>query len=112
MTETFFIKRNDTADDLQATLKDAANSAVALTGATVKFTMKKPGAAAAKVSKAAAALVDAANGVVKYAWQAGDTDEAGEFSAEFEVTYAGGAVQTFPNSKETRLIVRIREDLA
>ena len=112
MATTFKLKRNDTADDLQLTLKDAAGSAVSYASATpIRFHMRKAGASSAKVD-AAATIVDAANGVIKYVWIAADVNEAGDFIAEFEITFSGGKIQTFPNSKENRLIVRIREDLA
>jgi hypothetical protein len=47
---------------------------------------------------------------VKYAWQAGDTDVADLFEAEFRVTYADGAVETFPNAGF--IPVRIGEDVS
>jgi hypothetical protein len=44
-----------------------------------------------------ASVFDAVNGVVKYDWVAGDTETAGDFECEFEVTEADGALRTFPN---------------
>jgi uncharacterized protein YfaS (alpha-2-macroglobulin family) len=44
-----------------------------------------------------ATIHDAPNGVVRYSWGTDDTDEAGRYRAEFEVTYADGSVETFPN---------------
>jgi hypothetical protein len=41
-------------------------------------------------------VVDAANGLVRYEWQAGDTDVVGEFYAEYVVTWTEGE-QTFPD---------------
>ena len=32
-------------------------------------------------------------------WLAGDTSDIGSYQAEFEVTYADGNVETFPNSR-------------
>ena len=34
---------------------------------------------------------------MKYVWQTGDTDTAGTFQGEFEVTYTSGEIETFPN---------------
>lgn len=38
-----------------------------------------------------------------------DTDTAGRFEAEFEVTYADGAVETFPN--DGFIVVQIGPDI-
>lgn len=35
-------------------------------------------------------VVDAATGLVQYAWQAGDLDDIGEFSIVWTLTYPGG----------------------
>lgn len=99
---TFQIKRNDTAPPIQATLT-ADGSAVDLTSATVDFHMMDS-SGAIKVD-AAATLVTAASGIVKYVWQTGDTDQAGRFRAEWEVTFPDGTIRTFPNPGYTNVLV-------
>lgn len=94
---TFYIKQNDTSPALGATLKDGDGNAVDLSGATVRFHMRARGATTAKVD-AAATVTGASTGEVSYAWIAADTDTAGKFQAEFEVTYADTTVETFPNN--------------
>ncbi len=110
--QIFYLKRNDTDSELQVTLKDADGAAVDVTGATIVFTMFKKGRANPKVNKASVTLTNASSGIVTYSWVAADTNEAGEFLGEFQVTYAGSRIQTFPNREEDRLIVIIRKDLA
>lgn len=110
----FTIKRNDTLPKIEATLQQ--NSIVYdLTGSTVKFIMKKTGAASAKVD-AAATVVDAAGGQVEYTWDdgVGDTDTEGTYNGEFEVTTGAGEVLTFPNGADGTdyFTIEITEDLA
>jgi len=93
----FKLKKNDTSPILQTTITDAAGNGVDLTGSTVRFHMKRYGATTAKID-AAALVYDEDNGIVRYAWQTGDTDVGGSFLAEFEVTYSDGTIETFPNS--------------
>lgn len=104
---TFKMKRNDTYRELSGTCLDPSGSAVDLTGATVRFHMLNDDDET--VVDAAATLVVAANGTVKYTWAADDTDVAGGFRGEFEVTYSGGAIETFPNT--SYIPIRIYEDL-
>lgn len=92
----FSIKQNDTSPSLQATLKDASQTAVNLTGATVMFHMKSVDGTV-KVDEEMT-ITDAEGGVVQYDWQAGDTDTVGTYYVEFEVTYSDLAVETFPNN--------------
>lgn len=106
---TFYIKEGDTSPELQATLKDAEGSAIDLTGASARFHMRAPGAAAAAVD-AAATVVTAASGIVKYTWIAGDTDVAGRYEAEFEITFGDGSIESFPN--RGYIPVRISSDIA
>lgn len=102
---SFHITENDTAPPIEATLKagDPA-AAVNLTGASVRFHMEDE-AGTVKVD-AAGTLVDAANGKVKYDWQPADTDTAGRFKAEWEVTFSDGTIRTFPTgSSKTTVVV-------
>lgn len=105
----FYIKQNDTSPRLQATLKDGSGTAIDLTGASVNFHMRAVGSTTNKVD-GSATIADEDNGVVFYSWASSDTDTSGSFEAEFEVTYTGGAVETFPNDKYIQ--VEITDDIA
>ena len=105
---TFYVKQNDTSPAMQATLQDADGNAVDLTGATVRFHMRAIGGTTVVVD-AAATVVTAASGIVKYEWDAADTDTIGSYQAEFEVTYADSSVETFPNDGYIR--VEIIDDI-
>jgi hypothetical protein len=72
------------------------------------FLMRLPGATTAKVEEEAT-VVSATDGTVEYEWGATDTDTAGLYLAEFEVTFAGGIKRTFPG--EDYLYVLVKEDL-
>ena len=104
---TFYLKSNDTSPSITATLRDAEGTLIDLTGASVNFHMYD---ADGTVKVDAAAVVADNDGVVRYDWIAADTDTVGVFYAEFEVTYADGTVETFPNT--TNIKVKIRDDLA
>ena len=90
---------------LEVFLKDAYGAPVNVTGATVKFSMRVKPAGTVKVSAAAATIVTAGGGRVKYAWAAVDTDTADEYEGEFQVTYANGGIQTFPNDSHISITV-------
>ena len=104
----FTIKQNDTRRAIQTTLK-YQDSAVDLSaaGTSVKFLMKNI-KGNLKVD-AAATKVDASNGVVKYEWSEGDTDTAGSFRGEFEVTWDNGEIETFPS--DSYIDIFIKNDL-
>ena len=103
--EAFYIKRGDTSPAIRYALLPAT---VVLTGATVRFQMRARNGAT--VIDAAAVVVTATGTpTVEYSWQAGDTATAGLFEAEFRVTYAGGKIETFPNSGF--IAIRISEDI-
>tara|TARA_R100001510_G_scaffold57539_2_gene66039 strand:- start:999 stop:1322 length:324 start_codon:yes stop_codon:yes gene_type:complete len=105
----FTLKQNDTSPQIAAILQDGDGTAIDLTAATVKFHMKKVGAATA-TTDAAATVIDANAGSVKYVWTSNDTAIAGSYLAEFEVTYTDGGIETFPNDESIAIL--ITEDLA
>ncbi len=113
LATTFEIKQGDLLDELKLTLlepdeKTAVSSFVAED--VVRFHMKESLSGAVLID-AAAAWVSAPAGTVKYLWQAGDTDVAGSYIGEIEVTKdTGGKVQSFPTKKYFR--VNITEKLA
>jgi len=104
----FYMKQNDTQPRMLATLQDGDGAAINLTGASVRFHMRTLGGST--VVDAAATIITAASGLVRYDWVAADTDTVGSYQAEFEVTYPDTTVETFPNSGYIR--VEITDDIA
>jgi hypothetical protein len=100
----FYIKQNDTSPSVSATLKDANDTVINLTGCTVMFHMEAVDGTL-KVD-AEMTVTDATGGVVQYDWEVGDTDTAGTYYVEFEVTYGDSAVETFPNNNKEVIIIR------
>lgn len=105
----FHLKTGDTSPSLRCFLLDGEGAAVPLTGATVVFSMFTQKAVAV-ITRRAVTITDAPAGAVRFDWQSGDTAASGTFNSEFEVTYAGGSVETFPN--DGYLMVRIGKSLA
>ena len=106
---TVYMKQNDTLPAIIAQLVDADGSIPDLTGAAVKFIMRLRSGGAAKVN-ASATIIAAATGDVKYSWSAADTDTVGDYEGEFEVTFSGGAIQTYPNSMY--FLIKVVDDIA
>jgi hypothetical protein len=104
----FRIKTNDTSPKLSVTLTDALGTPIGLAGCAARFHMKAFGASSLKID-AVADIEDVVNGIVEYSWQAGDTDTAGTYYGEIEVTYGDDTVETFPNNGYFTII--IKEDL-
>ena len=104
----FYIKQNDTSPNLRAILKDGDEVAINLTDATINFHMRTVGGETAVVD-AAASIVSAENGILQYLWDAADTATVGSYQAEFEVTFAGGKIETFPHNGYIR--VEITDDI-
>lgn len=91
----FWIKQGDTGPAITGQLLDGDLRAVDLTDATVAFKAKDRGTGAVAIN-GSATLDDAETGLVRYQWVTADTDTQGEFLAEWQVTFADGAVQTWP----------------
>jgi hypothetical protein len=104
----FYWKQNDTAPAIAEQLFDGLGAPVVLTNASVKFIASFPGNSSAKVN-AAATITDAALGKVAYTPIAVDTDTSGDLLVEWQVTFLGGAIESFPNSGYQK--IRVVRDL-
>lgn len=98
MSKPFIIKQGDTSPSIAYTLYRPDGTTVEnLTGSSVKFVMASENSIGTAKVKADAVVVDATAGEVRYDWATGDTDTAGAFVSEWEVTRADGSIETFPN---------------
>lgn len=103
--QRFVIKRNDTSPQLRAQL---VRQGASLVGASVVFNMATT-AGVSVIARAVAQIVDGPGMVVGFTFSGAQTADAGEYFAEFEVTYADGAIETFPGEKY--ILVTIPQDL-
>lgn len=95
----FTIKRNDLLPALEVVLRDADGNPVDLTNATsCVFHMRNTDDKTMKVTDGPCQFdSDRTTGKVTYAWSGTDTDTAASFVGEFQVTWSGGKIQTFPS---------------
>jgi hypothetical protein len=101
--------QNDIYPALTATLSNNGSPVDLSLATSVKFTMSTP-AGTVIINKAAATIVNALEGTVRYAWQASDTATPGRYFAEFEVAFASGGTMTFPNTNHDT--IEIQKQLA
>lgn len=96
-SRVFRIKEGDTSPPLFATLIDTDTGEVKpLTGAEVNFKMTTEEGDVV-VSQPAVVLNDGSTGGVRFdAWTAEITALAGRYLGEFEVTFSGGALGSWP----------------
>ena len=104
-TPTFYIKQNDTRPELDVFLRDDKDRTINVTGATVKFNMRNASDNTIKVNAGSVTTVSSTSGRVKYSFSTADTDTAGNFDGEFQVTFVGGQVETFPNDGYIKVII-------
>ena len=111
-SQTFTIKRGDLLPPITIAATYSDGTVIDLTAATTpKFMMRLASAADLSTPKvnATATIVDGPGGTIRYSWAGTDTDTAGLYTAEFEVTL-GGKKLTVPSA--SKLTVRIVEDIA
>jgi subtilase family serine protease len=99
-----FVK-GDLLIPLYATLQDGAGQPIDLTDTTVAFYMKDAVTDVMKVNAAAATIIDAPTGNIKYDWVAGDVDTLGEYWGWF-VRTKGGKTGTHPIGKQLFIVIK------
>lgn len=105
----FSISVGDTQSSIYATLENSGGTPVDIQGATVLFKMG-PNSGGVTVSGTAtnaqvgAGTTDGSRGDVVFAWPA-PVGTAGVYRGQWQVTYAAGGTQTFPNSGYVTILV-------
>jgi hypothetical protein len=101
---TLELVQGDTAPAINSTIvKKSDLSVIDLTGAAVRFQMRKPDDRRFTVN-AAATIVDPVAGTVTYSWATNDLSVPGEYVIQWEVTYPDTRIQT--TSQETVIVRR------
>lgn len=115
----FEIKRGDRRPLFVVVLKDdfgqVTESIVDLTTATsAVFNMRATQGGTVKVSRGTATITNPSGGEVTYTWGTADTNTAGDFEAEVEITWSDGKPETFPGgpSGGTYWAITITDDIA
>lgn len=103
MAADYTIKQNDQGGVIRSTLADE-NGVVNL-GTATQVLLRMTQRVSGTTKTLTAAVADAAGGIVSYTWQASDLAEAGTYDAEFEVTFAGGKIDTFPSMEYNEIEV-------
>ncbi|WP_299945407.1 hypothetical protein [uncultured Ruegeria sp.] len=105
MSDVFLIKEGDTSPAIRYQLSLADGQT--LVGASASFKVKNINGDVLKVD--ASADIDTVENILTYSWITADTDTAGTYLAEFEVTYADSKIETFPN--EGFIMIEVGADL-
>lgn len=112
MPNTFTIARGDLLPVLTWAATYSDGTIVDLTAATSpKFIMRRANTTDPLTPKisATATVVNGPAGTLRYAWSGTDTDTAGTYLAEFEVTL-GGKKLTIPNRRNDKIVIIVSDD--
>lgn len=106
----FKIKQGDREPALQIQIFNADDTPRNLTTglAGILFQMGKAGATPV-VHNGSTTAVNLAEGITEYRWGTGETDEVGEFRAEFVLVDIDGHEETYP--KDTFIVVEVIPDV-
>jgi hypothetical protein len=110
-SSTFYWKRHDTAPVIQCILEDSSGNAIDLTGASIKFIMAVTVGGTA-LGGTGTIVGSPTLGTVSYQPTSTDTAAAGTYLAEWEVTFASGKKETFPDPGYLTVIITADVDNA
>lgn len=97
---SFILKQNDTNPAIEVDLEDSEGIDVPLNNVQeVSFYMRDAfdNLVIDDNTSGEVSIVDKDKGIVEYSWKPEDTEDTGMYDAEFEVIYANGDKETFPN---------------
>jgi len=100
-------KRNDVPPPSVFQLLYSDGTVIDLTSCTVMFNLRLQNSLLF-ISRAAA-VIDALEGMVSFAWQTGDFALSGTYQGEFEVTFPGGATRTVPS--DSYIVITVYDDV-
>lgn len=109
MAADFTIKAGDSQPVLTDTLTYSDGTAVDLTGATLAFVMRAQTAASPLTLTGLAEITGASSGAVSYTFTAADSGGAGNYMANWAVTFPDGSLMTFPTIGY--LSIRVEENI-
>jgi hypothetical protein len=109
-TTTVNMIRNDTLPNLDVTLTDSDGEAINLTDSVVTFTMVDATDTTSQqvLEQSCLILSGQGTGMIRYLWDAEDTNTAGAYLAQFEIVYDNGGKLTVPTTDT--LVIVIMED--
>lgn len=100
------MKVGDLLPPISRTLRVSGTATDLTTADTIQFRLVNM-ATGETVFQKDAAVVQAAQGKVRYDWEAGDTDVAGQYRMEWYVVFPGPLPITYPNDDETIDLLQI-----
>lgn len=110
MAEKYTMKANDLEPSFEVQLLDGSTPVDLTSVVSVLFLMRnRKGVKATGPMVVADQSVDDTVGVVRYDWVQGDTDKAGSYNVEVQVTWPAARSQTFPANQY--ILMDIQKDL-
>lgn len=104
--EALYLRRNDLQPYYYGKVLDANGAPVDITDAAIVANMVNESTKVLKITAGACTLnADPATGKFHYAWQAGDTDTAGKFDIEFQITPSSGGKFTVPARGKAKVVI-------
>lgn len=103
----FHLKQGDTRPYIRGSVTDQTGALIPLATATIEFHLADRDGNPITLAGTASVVEPPEDGEnIQFAWAAGDTDELeGLYDAEFEIHYADGGIETFPNARNLRIAI-------
>jgi hypothetical protein len=100
------IKQGDLFPPIDEIVKDENNVVVDVTGATIKFSMRKArDPTSIKIALIAGSVINGPLGKIRYQPAGSDTDTPGTYEGEFQVTPAAGNAMRVPTDGYITVVV-------
>lgn len=107
--EKFELTVKDLGPAYLVTIEERDGTVVDISGATIVCTMRPKDGSTPIIDRSAVgiSITDGPNGQFKREWQSGDSDLAGLYNIEFEVSPLSGGKMTFPRRGQGTAVIEI-----